>query len=76
VQELRQEVRESAHVRFATAVYAALNSNNYVKFFKLLRTATFLNGCIMHRYFNQVRTKALAVIVKAYRTPGHVIQVS
>ncbi|KAI0211053.1 Germinal-center associated nuclear protein [Lamellibrachia satsuma] len=74
VQELCQDVRESAHVRFATSVYAAVNNNNYIKFFKLVQSATFLSACIMHRYFTQVRTKALTIIMKAYCVPGRVIQ--
>ncbi|KAL5015301.1 hypothetical protein ScPMuIL_009571 [Solemya velum] len=66
VQQLRPDVRNSNHITFAVAVYSSLNSNNYVRFFRLIREASFLNACILHRYFTQVRTRALASLVKAY----------
>ncbi|XP_036370036.1 germinal-center associated nuclear protein isoform X2 [Octopus sinensis] len=65
VQTLRPEVRTSPEIHFALQVYSALNSNNYIKFFKLARTATFLSSCIIHRYFMQVRSKALRILRKA-----------
>jgi len=37
-----------------------------VKFFKLVESATFLNACILHRYFNQIRHVALKIILRAY----------
>ena len=33
----RDEVQKSAEVKFAMAVFHALNSNNFVRFFRLLR---------------------------------------
>ena len=33
----RDEVRKSPEVKFAMAVFDALNSNNFVRFFRLLR---------------------------------------
>ena len=65
-QELRQDLRESPDVQFVIKVFYALNSNNYVRFFKLVKHASFLNACIMHRYFNQVRSRALWTMLKAY----------
>ncbi|XP_013415982.1 germinal-center associated nuclear protein [Lingula anatina] len=67
VQQLRDEVRHSKEIKFVLKVYNALNSNNYIKFFKLTHQATFLNACIMHRYFNQVRQKALLIMLRAYK---------
>ncbi|KAF6035839.1 MCM3AP [Bugula neritina] len=66
VQQLRQEVRNSPAIAFALSAYAALNDRNYVKFFKLVESATFLNACILHRYFNQIRHVALKIILRAY----------
>jgi len=70
VQQLHAEVRESDQVKFAVHIYTALNSCNYVKFFKLVHTATFLNICILHRYFNQMRACCLQRL-RAYVMPGH-----
>jgi hypothetical protein len=70
VQQLCVDVRESPEVKFAVRIYSALNSNNYVKFFKLVGTATFLCACILHRYFNQVRACALQRSLRAYVLPG------
>ena len=67
VQQLRAEVRDSDQMKFAVHVYTALNSCNYVKFFKLVHTATFLNVCILHRYFNQMRACCLQRL-RAYVT--------
>lgn len=63
---LDQWVRDSKDVQFAIDVFMALNSNNYVKFFQLVRKATLLQGCILLRYFYQVRQKALRTIVRAF----------
>lgn len=54
MQQFRKEVRESREVDFAVQAFAALNSNNFVRFFKLVSAASYLSGCILHRYFNQV----------------------
>lgn len=66
MQQLPKSIQDSPEVQFAIDVYFALDSNNYYKFFKLVRETTYLNACILLRYFNQVRTKALSVMVKAY----------
>ncbi|XP_062617863.1 germinal-center associated nuclear protein-like [Saccostrea cucullata] len=66
-QQLRPEVRSSTFINYALKVYAALNSNNYVRFFRLVREGSFLCSCILHRYFTQVRKKALYILVKAHR---------
>ncbi|XP_033640456.1 germinal-center associated nuclear protein-like isoform X2 [Asterias rubens] len=65
-QQYRADVKNSESVRFALKAFSAISSNNYVKFFKLVRSATYLNACIMHRYFMQVRNLALDVMIKAY----------
>lgn len=54
MQQFRKVVRESPEVDFAVQAFAALNSNNFVRFFKLVSAASYLSSCILHRYFNQV----------------------
>ncbi|KAL6266461.1 hypothetical protein P5V15_003309 [Pogonomyrmex californicus] len=66
LQQLPKSVQNSSEIRFAIKVYFALDSNNYYKFFKLVRETTYLNACILLRYFNQIRLKALSIMVKAY----------
>jgi len=75
VQQLRADVRESDPVKFAVYIYTALNSCNYVKFFKLVNSASFLNVCILHRYFGQMRACCLQRL-RAYVMPGHTAEVS
>ncbi|KAK1165453.1 germinal-center associated nuclear protein [Acipenser oxyrinchus oxyrinchus] len=66
VQQFRPEIRNSPEVKFAVQAFAALNSNNFVRFFKLVRGASYLSSCILHRYFNQVRRDALKALNIAY----------
>uniref|UniRef100_A0A8C4WDP7 Germinal-center associated nuclear protein n=1 Tax=Gopherus evgoodei TaxID=1825980 RepID=A0A8C4WDP7_9SAUR len=66
VQQFQPAVRNSAEVRFAVQAFAALNSNNFVRFFKLVRAASYLNACLLHCYFNQIRRDALKSLNIAY----------
>ncbi|NXU55150.1 GANP protein, partial [Turnix velox] len=66
VQQFRSEVRNSPEVRFAVQAFAALNSNNFVRFFKLVQAASYLNACLLHCYFNQIRKDALKSLNIAY----------
>ncbi|KYM97352.1 PREDICTED: uncharacterized protein LOC108778494 [Cyphomyrmex costatus] len=66
LQQLPTSVQNSPEVQFAIRIYFSLDSNNYYKFFKLVQKTTYLNACILLRYFNQIRLRALSVMVKAY----------
>ncbi|XP_042322528.1 germinal-center associated nuclear protein [Sceloporus undulatus] len=66
VQQFRPDVRNSAEVRFAVQAFAALNSNNFVRFFKLVQKASYLNACLLHCYFSQIRRDALKSLNIAY----------
>ncbi|XP_043987465.1 germinal-center associated nuclear protein isoform X2 [Gambusia affinis] len=66
VQRFRHEVRKSPEVRFAVQAFAAVSSNNFVRFFKLVKGASYLSSCLLHRYFNQVRSKALKALIAAH----------
>ncbi|XP_005095086.1 germinal-center associated nuclear protein [Aplysia californica] len=70
VQQMRPDIRESAPILFAVEAYNALNSHNYVRFFRLIQRASFLNACILHRYFIQIRSQALRIIMKAHGALG------
>lgn len=73
VKQLRPEILNSPEVRYAISVYLAMESNNYVKFFALVRSTTYMNACILLRYFTQVRVKALTIMLKAYVARAPVI---
>uniref|UniRef100_A0A8C6NZW1 Germinal-center associated nuclear protein n=2 Tax=Nothobranchius furzeri TaxID=105023 RepID=A0A8C6NZW1_NOTFU len=66
VQQFRGEVRNSPEVTFAVQAFAAVNSNNFVRFFKLVKRASYLSSCLLHRYFSQVRAKALKALNMAH----------
>lgn len=70
IQQFPSYIRESEEIKFAISIFNAVNSNNYVKFFRLVRKTTYLNACLLHRYFSQVRIKALHTILKAYCIPN------
>uniref|UniRef100_A0A1B0DJT6 Germinal-center associated nuclear protein n=1 Tax=Phlebotomus papatasi TaxID=29031 RepID=A0A1B0DJT6_PHLPP len=73
IKQLPESVQRSEEVRFAIEVFLAMESNNYVKFFQLVRKTSYMNACILLRYFIQVRARALEVIVKAYTVRGPVV---
>lgn len=66
MKDLPDWVKKSPEVKFAIQVYSALSDNNYVIFFNLVRKTTFLNACILMRYFQQVRLKGMETMIKAY----------
>lgn len=68
IKHLRRQVRDSPTVRFAVSAHFALISNNYVKFFNLVRSTTYLNACLCHRYFNRIRTRAIRLMRKSFTT--------
>ena len=73
IQTLSEEIQKDPQVLFALKCFKALNSNNYVLFFNLVKKATYLEACILKRYFYQVRKKAVQTIITAYVPPKQVI---
>ena len=69
IQNYSDEVQRHPRVQFALQCFKVLESNNYVRFFKCVREATYLEACILKRYFYQVRRKAMETILRAY-VPG------
>uniref|UniRef100_A0A8C5QB66 Germinal-center associated nuclear protein n=1 Tax=Leptobrachium leishanense TaxID=445787 RepID=A0A8C5QB66_9ANUR len=69
VQHFHPHIRNSTEVKFAVQVFEALNSTNFVRFFKLVRSGSYLNSCILNGYFSQIRLEGLRVINVAY-TPS------
>jgi hypothetical protein len=55
LQQLDDDYFESKDVQFAIQVWRAIKSENYIAFFRLLRSATLLQACMMHKYVSEVR---------------------
>lgn len=70
IKHLRREIRDSNEVKFAVSAHFALTSNNFPLFFKLVGQATYLNACLMHRYFIPVRVNAIKLLRKSYTIPN------
>ncbi|KAG9457473.1 hypothetical protein H6P81_001981 [Aristolochia fimbriata] len=58
--KMTQEIRASPDVSFARDVARACRTGNYIAFFRLARSATYLQACLMHAHFSKLRTQALA----------------
>lgn len=71
--EYPEAIRRSAEVKFAIDVYLAMANSNYVRFFNLVRSTSYMNACVLLRYFTQMRNLALQIIVKTYGTPKNII---
>lgn len=76
VQKLEDWVRRSPHVSLSVAAFGALNSGNYVRFFRLVEGAPYLSACLLHRYFVPVRLHAFNTLLKAFCQPNHSEEVS
>lgn len=72
MKQLSKNILNSTEVRFALAVYFAIETNNYVKFFDLVRQTTYMNACILLRYFVQMRLVAMKIIMKGYQVKNAV----
>ncbi|XP_058128101.1 uncharacterized protein LOC131291163 [Anopheles ziemanni] len=66
LRELSATIIHSEPVQFALSVHLTLVQNNYVRFFAMVRNTSYMNACILLRYFTQVRQTALDVIRKSY----------
>eukprot|EP00871_Galdieria_phlegrea_P004457 jgi/Galph1/5011/GphlegSOOS_G3601.1 len=64
--ELDYEVLRSEQVRFALKVYQTLRQTNYIQFFRLLKSATYLVACMMQKHFLFIRKSALLIMQKCY----------
>ncbi len=50
----------------AIDIFLAFKLKLYTKFFKLVKRTSYLNACILQRYFDVVRTQLLNVLVSSY----------
>ena len=62
VEGCREAVRRSPQVRFAEQAYLALSTDNYARFFHLVRRASYLQACLMAQCFWHVRRRAICIM--------------
>ncbi|RLN75445.1 hypothetical protein DYB28_002930 [Aphanomyces astaci] len=66
---LPRSLLHSTFVQFAMAAFVARHTNDYVAFFRLVRQASLLQACLLHRYFPLARSDALGCMARVYRHP-------
>ncbi|KAF1762390.1 hypothetical protein GCK72_010652 [Caenorhabditis remanei] len=67
LRELTPELKEDKCIDFALNVRRAVTMNNYIKFFKLFKSAPRMCPYIMDLFVDRERKKAIGIITKAYR---------
>lgn len=71
LQQLPDDVLQSPEIRFALDIWSSLKTENYARFFYLLRKkATILQACLMHRYVGEVRLSAIRKVVRTFCVPN------
>ena len=65
MQGLSEEVLYAENVQRVVSMQQHLESGNWAAFLQLATSATYLQGCLAHMYFQGVRARALNVIVAA-----------
>ncbi|XP_074593118.1 RRM_XMAS2 and SAC3_GANP domain-containing protein xmas [Brevipalpus obovatus] len=60
-----KSLRDSEPIRFVLKCYYAISGRKFFEFFKLVRSTTYLNACVLHGYFYQVRSQAFKVLRNA-----------
>lgn len=59
ISKLPRKLRNHPEIKFAIQMHSAVSSSNPVKFFKLMKKASYLQACILKRYVYQMRLIAL-----------------
>uniref|UniRef100_A0A0K0EQI0 PCI domain-containing protein n=1 Tax=Strongyloides stercoralis TaxID=6248 RepID=A0A0K0EQI0_STRER len=63
----RREIMESDKMKTTIRLVKEYQSNNYVKFFQIVKNeCDFLQCCLLHRYFSEFRCRAMKIILTAY----------
>lgn len=58
--KMTPDMRQTPEVLFARDVARACRTSNFIAFFRLARSASYLQACLMHAHFSKLRTQALA----------------
>uniref|UniRef100_A0A0A1WSP6 Protein xmas-2 n=1 Tax=Zeugodacus cucurbitae TaxID=28588 RepID=A0A0A1WSP6_ZEUCU len=68
LKQLPTHIQHSNEIKRAIAFYNALQNNNYVRFFSMIREVetSYLSACILLGYFNKLRWRAMEAINKSH----------
>uniref|UniRef100_A0A1I8MH60 Protein xmas-2 n=1 Tax=Musca domestica TaxID=7370 RepID=A0A1I8MH60_MUSDO len=68
LKQLPEAIQQSSEIKRAISFYNALQNNNYVRFFSMIRCerTSYLEACILLGYFNRLRLRAMEVIIKSH----------
>jgi hypothetical protein len=62
LRRLRPEVLATREVQFALETYNVYRAGNWTAFFALAKGAPYVASCLMHAFFNKMRSRALKVL--------------
>lgn len=65
VQQRPEWILKSAEVQVAIKLHHYIYSKNFVAFFRLVKSLPYMFSCISHRYFYQVRHRALSSMCRS-----------
>ncbi|XP_075157293.1 RRM_XMAS2 and SAC3_GANP domain-containing protein xmas [Haematobia irritans] len=68
LKQLPVNIQKAGQIKRAIAFYNALQNNNYVRFFSMIRSeeTSYMEACILLGYFNKLRLRAMEVIIKSH----------
>lgn len=68
LKQLPEVIQKSPVIKRAIAFYNALQNNNFVRFFAMIRSeeTSYLEACILLGYFNKLRLRAMEVIIHSH----------
>lgn len=68
IRRLIQDITDVSEINVAINISRSLLINNTTKFFSLIEhDATLLQSCLLHRYFNIIRTRRLNSLISSAR---------
>jgi len=68
-QQKPEWIFRSSPVQFALKVHNCVFQKNFVGFFRMVKSSSYMVSCILHRYFYQMRSRALRSLWKAHSCP-------
>lgn len=68
LKQLPEGIQKSEKIKRAIRFYNAVQDNNFVKFFEMIKSAetSYLSACILLGYFTKLRVRAMEAIVKSH----------
>lgn len=67
--DVRPDIYSTPEMQFAIKVWEAVKADDWYRFFKAVREATYLQSCVLHLYFNSIRQRALQIMNRAFKGP-------